>query len=103
MAATRGVAMKSTTLNGRPSLAASRTPNNQLNHSNGSHNHKNGGGAMTHPAPLPTTTIIASNPAWKAMPPKPTLDIKRVLNGKKHSFFSFSIYIIVINVFNFIN
>ncbi|XP_046636593.1 activating transcription factor 7-interacting protein 1-like isoform X2 [Daphnia pulicaria] len=68
----RGVALKSTTLNGRSPVTTSKSNGNSP---------PAGTITRTHPAPLPPPPIGPLNPAWKAIAPKPTVDIKRVANG----------------------
>ena len=68
----RGVAVKSTTLNGqRNQMPNGRPPVQQAVKAV----------ALTHPAPLPPAPVGPSNPSWKPLPFRPTLDIKRVSNG----------------------
>ncbi|EFX77416.1 hypothetical protein DAPPUDRAFT_247447 [Daphnia pulex] len=68
----RGVALKSTTLNGRSPVTTSKSNGNSP---------PVGTITRTHPAPLPPPPVGPLNPAWKAIAPKPTVDIKRVANG----------------------
>ncbi|XP_046450346.1 activating transcription factor 7-interacting protein 1-like isoform X2 [Daphnia pulex] len=68
----RGVALKSTTLNGRSPVTTSKSNGNSP---------PAGTITRTHPAPLPPPPVGPLNPAWKAIAPKPTVDIKRVANG----------------------
>ncbi|XP_059353006.1 activating transcription factor 7-interacting protein 1-like isoform X2 [Daphnia carinata] len=70
----RGVALKSTTLNGRSPLSASKAPISPSPNINTKP-------ALTHPAPLPPAPVGPVNPSWKSVAPRPTLDIKRVANG----------------------
>ncbi|KAK4026275.1 hypothetical protein OUZ56_015284 [Daphnia magna] len=70
----RGVALKSTTLNGRSPLSANKAPNSPSPNTNTKP-------ALTHPAPLPPAPVGPVNPSWKTVAPRPTLDIKRVANG----------------------
>ena len=68
-----GVVLKSTTLNERnPLLVANKPVNTRPSPSKS---------VLTHPAPLPPASVGPSNPLWKAVAPKPSLDIKRVANG----------------------
>lgn len=77
-----GVALTSTTRNGRNPLIANKQPNIQPPSSSPMKS------TLSHPAPLPAAAPVgASHSSWKLIAPKPSLDIKRVANGKHISIF----------------
>ena len=77
-----GVALKSTTLNGRNPLTVNKPVNTEPSPSKS---------VLTHPAPLPPAAVGPIGFPVVENAPKPSLDIKRVANGMQNFRFSFVI------------